>query len=513
MILPHKCPPDRPLHEYRSELTVCGYSRRHSVETVPASLVNIMLKFYNLWIRRHFTEDEVAKWVDNIIVNGTKLRVDFRVLYESYHSHREHFQLFLRIAVPSNIRFISCITVDHSSWLAQRKWVRLYAENDQEEEHSDTHNHDIMNLGRSYRVTTYNLCEKLWHPISFYVDIKQIKYWTNSPLDEPHHLDFDESATLEIRKRQWKWDIQKRSLAELRSNQSDQWSINWNCTESSSDKQWTFHVYCVDKKYRLIVAHPGSFSLPLNVSSLDIMMTVSSYAESRYFEKQKVVSMKGGCIREEVNLKWKTRTIMNERSVDLKIEMEPIKAFDLDQNEIVKADWTKYGIILCDAIVERLGIHAKVDEDLVLMSDFDINGDRLRRGLRQMQTRAMLNQIFQSVTTDWIAEDVLEEQITHRIESLMMMRAKSNSILRNGKAMSISEEAKQRIWRISEIKAGRVKDEMERGFLSNAYDIEIGDTEFRRYKMKTVNTAVDKTMSAMKALFATMPDLHEEWQT
>ena len=54
---------------------------------------------------------------------------------------------------------------------------------------------------------------------------------------------------------------------------------------------------------------------------------------------------------------------------------------------------------------------------------------------------------------------------------------------------------------------------MERGFLSNAYDIEMGDTEFRRYKMKTVETAVDKTMSALRALFATMPDLHEEWQT
>ena len=181
MIFRGRCPPDRPLHEYRSELTVFGYAREHSVRNVPADLAILMLQYHDLWLRRCFTKKEIARLLrlptgyelvfpmDNIIVKGTKVRVYLRACC----SRSGFVELFVRIALPRDVRFISCIAVEDPRWFFLRNWVRAIKENGDVHDRSGTHHHNILKLREALHLSNDNLKEmlRLNHPISFYLDI------------------------------------------------------------------------------------------------------------------------------------------------------------------------------------------------------------------------------------------------------------------------------------------------------------------------------------------------------
>ena len=506
MIRRSKSPPDRASHEYRSELTVSGYAREHSISNVPDALVILMVQFYDLWLRHCFTAEEAAKLMalsngqqlsfpmDSFTMNGTELRIYLRARC-TFYGNKEHVAFSWRIAVPYCVGFISCIIMEERAWLPQRSWIRVVKENNASTEGAGTRHKDIINLERSPRslhLTTCNLEEELRDSISLYVDINQIKY---NAITEAHHQDFDETQKFEIRKRQWKWKILGRSLEELQSNQ-DKYRF---CAKSTRDRLWSCHVShaCISSfPWRLTVHYHGCTPLPLDVSSVGFTVIVKSNIGGKRFENQFVLSMQGGrYIHQEMDLEWDTESILKASSIDLIITMEAFKVFDHDQEELAQADWRMHGILPCKDVVEHLGVNAECDVDI------GVDRDPMREGVRQIQIRALLNRIFQKINVDGIAEDVLEEQIAQGIKSKMLMAAGFDSNSFSNNRIIISEEAEQRMWQRANVLAAEVKEEMNNGFLSNAYDIEMDDDGMRRYSMKVVEIAADKAISALEALF------------
>ena len=505
-----KCPPHHLSHEYRSELTAFGYAREHAVSNVPVALVLLMVQFRNLRLHHSFTTEEVSQLMalsngqqlsfpmDSFAINGTKLSIYLRARCMSWsYSNEQYFKFTLRVAMPRNVGFISCFIMEDMGWESLRSWVRVLKGNGDSTEGSEIHHKNIKHLVRSYDLTKSNIWEELREPISLYVDINQIKYHA---ITEAHHQDFDETQPFEIRKRQWKWKIHGRSLEELQSNQGDFAA----CAESTRDWKWKCQVeYCAILKvpYKLNVIYLGLTPLPLNVSSVGIMVTVKSNIEGKSFENQTMLLMNEAYVSQKVDLQWDTELISKASSIDLVLKMEAFKVFDQDQEEIAEVDWKMHGIQQCKDIVEHLGVNAQCDADI------GVDEDRMREAVRQIQIRALLNRIFQKMNVDGIAEDVLEEQIAQGIKSKMLMAAGFDSKSFSNNRIIISEETEQGMWQRAKVLAAEVTDEMRNGFLSNAYDIEMDDDGVRRYRMTEVEIAADKAISSLEALLDTTSGL------
>ena len=359
MIAHQRCPSNDEAYENVSELTVFGYARRHSVSDVPASLVILMLQFYDLWLHRCFTKDEITRLlamsgddrlefpIDNIAVNDTNFCVYLQARFDSCWI--SYVDLFVCITLPWDIRFVSCVVLeDETEWQSPHKWIRVTKEHGDIDGHSGSHNHDIIEI-ESF-IAMSDVEEKLKNPMSLYVDIMQIMY---TPEADARHQDFDETEPFEIRKRQWKWKIHGKALEKLQSNQDDY----WRSAQSSRDGQWKCEVaiYSATRHvpYRLIVVYMCCSPLPLNVSSVGIMVTVKSNIEGKRFEEQTMLSMEGSYIQQEMDLEWDTESILKASSIDLEIKMEAFKVFDHDEREIAEVDWEMHGILPCKDVVEH----------------------------------------------------------------------------------------------------------------------------------------------------------------
>lgn len=87
------------------------------------------------------------------------------------------------------------------------------------------------------------------------------------------------------------------------------------------------------------MAYQGFLPLPLNVSYVNIVVRVKTSITEKRFEKQTVLSMKGGRLSGGLDLGWDTESLLKASSIDLEIDMEPVEAFDLNRQEIAKIDW------------------------------------------------------------------------------------------------------------------------------------------------------------------------------
>ena len=158
---------------------------------------------------------------------------------------------------------------------------------------------------------------QLTDAISFWVDIKQIKYTLDAL--QPN---FDELRVPKIQR--WKWKIHGLALERLRESTKSQ------CMRFSCDGQWKFLCEGSEKNgrwnYRLFIVQRETLLFPFNVSAFNVTMTVKGC-----FEKRASMFLNDESIDSTFfDLDWERSAIFNVPSIVLEIEMEIIKVFGLN---------------------------------------------------------------------------------------------------------------------------------------------------------------------------------------
>lgn len=325
-------------------LVARGFTRIHCKRVVPAPLVDLIGQFYSLWCQRYLTDEETATLqvlskrdtiafsMNSFILNGSEFHfyLQFRC---SHHGDSVKYRPMLKATLPGNVVFLcGFVSYDCHFPAGDCKFVFgvrcMHKKDGEMDKISDVHHHEMIKF-RSLRTEP----RQLTVAISFWVDIKQIKYTLDA-----HQPNFDELRVPKIQR--WKWKIDGLGLEKLRESTTSQ------CMTFSCDGQWKFLCEGTEKNrrwnYRLFIVQRETFLFPFNVSAFNATMTVKGRI---CFEKRASMFLNDESIDSTFfDLDWERSAIFNVPSIVLEIEMEIIKVFGLNKQEINRNKWSNYGV-------------------------------------------------------------------------------------------------------------------------------------------------------------------------
>ena len=331
----------RPTPNDKSSRIVFGYTRIHCETHVPAPLVEIIRKFYNLWIHRWLSKDEIStvqalKEDDtvaftlpnaNFMLNGSEFDCYLQVRCCYKFAELVCYELLLKAALPGDIEFISCLVKTNDPLYIWRRWTRVHTRDGEIYGNSGLYHLAVINLGPIKPRWHYR---RLSDAISIHVDIKQIKY---TPEAQQQDIDSWKLA----KKDKWMRARGGLTLEALGKGRTSYWNLmsrdeqrDFVCEHTQINSEWNNALFRIQERM---------LALPINVSALNMKVVARGNVEGMYFEISTIMFLNGKRTRKRPDLPWNRIWLAN-----LQIDMEIVKVFDLHEQEINDRDWSKYGV-------------------------------------------------------------------------------------------------------------------------------------------------------------------------
>ena len=326
----------------KSDRIVFGYTRIHCENYVPAPLVELIRRFYNLWIHRCFSKDEIAtlrtlKRNDTVafalpnakfMLNGSKFDYYLQVccLYNCKHKFGElvRYKLMLKAALPGDIEFISCVVKTNGPVHTITRWTRVHTRDGEIYGNSGLYHLDVIELDRLQPTLSEHSdqCWGLSDTISLHVDIKQIKY---TPEAQQQDIDAWEVA----KKGKWHWKHAGLTPQTLEKGRTCDEKRDFVCKLTEINVVWNYALFRIERTM---------LALPMNVSAVNMKVVAKGNIGEMYFEISTIIFLNGKMIRK--------RTDMDdfEHPMTLEIDMEIVEVFDLHEQDIDEENWSKYGV-------------------------------------------------------------------------------------------------------------------------------------------------------------------------
>lgn len=325
------------VEENRIDLIVFGYTRQKYHCADPVALVSIVREFYNLWKQHHFTETEIKNLMelpeedsmsihlDTLVINSSAITIVLQV--------NSGLESCLQLKLPADIVQINGFIGGHFNEVQDAHNLnRLEWRNSSESNTS----HGIFSRSAFWE-------RSIKSPLSFYVDILQIKYTLLS-----QRINYDGTPQLNIQRLEnHRWDIVGDSLPTLQTKWQSYHYETYFCErtdfESATDGNWELRLriwkeHWQKPDFTLDIHYNKTKAYPLDASSFTISVRISATINDKHFQQKETINLHGSRTK-TLYLIWDAQQVWSATSITVDVEIEIIDVKDEDDEAIHKEDW------------------------------------------------------------------------------------------------------------------------------------------------------------------------------